>query len=61
MARDHEPMTDDELDAFHDAMEKQGEERREALAEDLGGEPADYDAEASLNDHAGEPVADGSE
>ena len=31
------------------------------FAEDLGGEPEDYDAEEYLNDRAGEPVADGGE
>jgi len=29
-------MTDEELEEFRDAMEEQGEELREALAEDLG-------------------------
>jgi len=47
-----EPMTDDELEEFRDAMEEQGEELREALAEDLGGEPDDYRKR---------PVADGGE
>ena len=42
MARDQEPMTDEALEAFQDEMEGQGEERREALAEDLGGDPDDY-------------------
>ena len=45
-------MTDEELDAFQDAMEEQGEELREALAEDLGGDPEDYRMR---------PVADGGE
>jgi len=45
-------MTDEELEEFHDAMEKQGEELREALAEDLGGDPEDYRKR---------PVADGTE
>ena len=35
-------MTDEELDAFEDAMEEQGEQLRKALAADLGGEPKDY-------------------
>jgi hypothetical protein len=42
MARDTEPMTDSELDAFEEAMNEQAEELREALAEDLGGDPEDY-------------------
>jgi len=45
-------MTDEELEAFQDAMEEQGEELREALAEDLGGDPEDYRKQ---------PVADGGE
>ena len=54
MARDIESMTDEELAEFKEAMEEQGEELREALAEDLGGEPEDY--------RAGERrVADGGE
>jgi hypothetical protein len=43
-------MTDEELDEFEAAMEKQGVELREALAEDLGGDPEDYRKR---------PVADG--
>jgi isopenicillin N synthase-like dioxygenase len=45
-------MTDEALEAFQDEMEKQGEELREALAEDLGGDPEDYRKR---------PVADGGE
>jgi hypothetical protein len=45
-------MTDEELDELRDKMEKQGEELREALAEDLGGDPDDYRTR---------PVADGGE
>ena len=52
MARDQEPMTPDELEAFKDAMDAQGEKLREALAEDLGGDPEDYRKR---------PVADGGE
>ena len=43
-------MTDEELEEFQDEMEKQGEELREALAEDLGGD---------LEDYQKRPVADG--
>ena len=57
MARNQEP----EIEALREEMEEQGEELREALADDLGGEPEDYDAEEYLNDRAGEPVADGGE
>ena len=35
-------MTDEELAAFQTAMDEQGEALREALAEDLGGDPDDY-------------------
>ncbi|GGC72805.1 hypothetical protein [Haloferax sulfurifontis] len=45
-------MTDEELEEFQDAVEKQGEELRDALAEDLGGDPDDYRKR---------PVADGGE
>lgn len=43
-------MTEEELEDLEDAMEEQGEELREALAEDFGGEPEDYRKR---------PVADG--
>ena len=52
MAQDQAPMTDEELEEFEAAMEEQGEELREALAEDLGGDPDDYRTR---------PVADGGE
>jgi len=61
MARNQEPVSDEELAALREEMETQREEVREALAEDLGGKPEDYDAEGYLNDRAGEPVADGGE
>jgi len=50
---------EEEIDALREEMNEQRAEIREALAEDLGGEPEDYDAEEYLNDRAGEPVADG--
>jgi hypothetical protein len=61
MARDQEPVSEEEIEALREEMDEQREEIREALAEDLGGEPEDYDAEEYLNDRAGEPVADGGE
>ena len=61
MARNQEPVSEDELKALREEMNEQREDIREALAEDLGGEPEDYDAEACLNDRAGESVADGDE
>lgn len=42
MARNQEAMSDKELDEFRNAMLEQGEELREALAEDLGGDFDDY-------------------
>lgn len=35
-------MTDEEIAAFEAAMDEQAEQLREALAEDLGGDPGDY-------------------
>jgi len=61
MARNQEPVSEGELKALREEMNEQHEDIREALAEDLGGEPEDYDAEACLNDRAGESVADGGE
>lgn len=45
-------MTDEELEEFRDEMERQGEKLREALAEDLGGDPKDYQKR---------PITDGGE
>jgi hypothetical protein len=59
MARDQEPVSEDEIESLREEMEEQREEIRKALAEDLGGEPEDYDAEEYLNNRTGEPVADG--
>ena len=61
MARNQEPVSEGEIEALREEMDEQREDIREALAEDLGGEPGDYDAEEYLNDRAGEPVADGGE
>jgi len=61
MARNQEPVSEEEIDALREEMDEQREDVREALAEDLGGKPEDYDAEEYLNDRAGEPVADGGE
>lgn len=61
MARNQEPVSEEEIDALREEMDAQREVVREALAEDLGGEPEDYDAEKYLSDRAGEPVADGGE
>jgi hypothetical protein len=61
MARNQEPVSEEEIKALREEMDAQREEIREALAEDLGGRPEDYDAEEFLDDRAGEPVADGGE
>ena len=45
-----EPMTDEAIEEFKEAMGSQRQEVREALAEDLGGDPEDYDAEEYLRD-----------
>lgn len=42
MARNKEAMSDKELEEFRNAMLEQGEELREALAEDLGGDFDDH-------------------
>jgi len=51
MARDRQPMTDADIEALREKMDEQREEIREALAEDLGGDPEDYGA-------GEEPVSD---
>jgi len=51
-------VSEEDIDALREEMDEQREDIREALAEDLGGEPEDYDAQEYLNDRAGEPVAD---
>ena len=58
MARNQESVSEEDIDALREEMDEQREDIREALAEDLGGEPEDYDAQKYLNDRAGEPVAD---
>ena len=52
MARNQEPLTDEEIVAFEEKMEAGSEEIREDLAEDFGGDPDDY---------RHQPVADGGE
>jgi hypothetical protein len=59
MARDQEPVSEDEIESLREEMLVQREEVREALAADLGGEPEEYDAAKYLSDHLGEPVTDG--
>jgi len=58
-----QPVTDAEIDALREEMEEQRVEIREALAEDLGGDPDDYNAETYFRDQSGrrggEAVPDG--
>lgn len=56
MARDRGPVTEAEYEALREQMEEQAAALRESLAEDLGGEPEDYNSDTY---HADEPVADG--
>jgi hypothetical protein len=39
MARDQEPVSEEEIEALREEMNEQREDIHEALAEDLGGEP----------------------
>lgn len=54
MARDQEPMTDEELAEAKQRLEDLRERVRHDLAEDLGGDPDEYDATRR-------PVPDGGE
>jgi len=45
MARNQEPMTDEELAEAKESLEALREQVREDLAEDLGGDPDDYRAD----------------
>ena len=47
MARDIEPVSEEEIEALREEMAKQREQLHEALAEDLGGEPEDYRVDRS--------------
>jgi len=58
MARDQEPVSDDELEAAKQRLDALREQVREDLAGDLGGDPEDYNADTY---HVDEPVADGGE
>lgn len=58
MARDQEPVSDDEIEAAKERLDALREQVREDLAADLGGDPEDYNADTY---HVDEPVADGGE
>ena len=50
MTEDQEPMTDEEIEELRQQMEAQREEIRADLAEKLGGEPEDYNAEKVISE-----------
>ena len=54
MARNQEPMTDEELAEAKENLEALREQVREDLAEDLGGPPEDYDATRQLVSDGGD-------
>lgn len=57
-------MTEGEIEELRESIEEQRVEVRELLAEELGGSPDDYRAEAYLDDRdgdRGEAVPDGGE
>ena len=58
MTRDQTPVSDAELEALREEMEAQRAAIREDLAEDLGGEPEDYDIERRLSDRDIDAVTD---
>lgn len=58
MAQDQEPMTDAEIKEAREGIEELRKQVREDLAEDLGGDPEDYDSEQYLSDR-GEARPDG--
>jgi hypothetical protein len=58
MARDQEPVSDDEIEAAKQRFDELCDQGREDLAADLGDDPEDYNADTY---HADELVADGGE
>ena len=56
MARDREPLNDEEIEKARAAIEELREDVRRDLAEDLGGDPEEYNA-----DRVDEAVPDGGE
>lgn len=50
MARDQEPMTDEEIEQAKAEIADLFEEVREDLADDLGGEPEDYRTDRRVAD-----------
>ena len=50
MARNQQPMTNDEIAAMHKKMDTQTEDIRAVLSENLGEEPDDYRVDQPLTD-----------
>jgi hypothetical protein len=65
MARDQEPMSEEELEQASEQIQELREEVREDLAADLGGDPEEYRADTRFEDDGGkgggEAVPDGGE
>ena len=57
MARNQEPVSEEEFTAAKVRLDELRERVRKDLAEELGGDPEDYNADTY---HADEPVTDGS-
>ena len=65
MARDQEPVTDEQLEEASERIQDQREDVREDLAAELGGNPDDYRADEYQpeegDESSGEVVPDGGE
>ena len=61
MARDRKPVSEDALEELSEKIQEQREIVLAELAEDLGGEPEDYDAERYFEQMAGRTATDGGE
>ena len=61
MARAREPVSEDALEELREKIQEQREVVRAELAEDLGGEPEDYDAERYFEQMDGRAATDGGE
>jgi hypothetical protein len=60
MARDQKPVSDADIEALREEMAAQREAIRETLADDLGGEPDDYDARKTVSG-TDDPITDDGE
>ncbi|PSQ63730.1 MAG: hypothetical protein BRD21_01745 [Halobacteriales archaeon SW_8_66_22] len=61
MAQAREPVSEDALEELREKIQEQREVVRAELAEDLGGEPEDYDAERYFEQMDGRAATDGGE